>query len=116
MIIGHSLECPMTIIERRKKMMVKREAIEYLKSSLKDGDTIYTNVQHVSQSGMTRDIKIISIKENMPLNYNYYVSKALGYKIRNNGVRIGGCGMDMGFAIVDHLSRVLGIKLRQEWI
>ena len=43
-------------------MMVKREAIEYLKSSLKDGDTIYTNVQHVSQSGMTRDIKIISIK------------------------------------------------------
>ena len=65
-------------------MMVKREAIEYLKSSLKDGDTIYPNVQHVSQSGMTRDIKIISIKENMPLIYNYYVSKPLGYKIRNS--------------------------------
>ena len=97
-------------------MNTRDEVIEYLKSSLKDGDTIYTNVQHVSQSGMTRDIKIISIKENIPLNYNYYVSKALGYKIKNNGVRIGGCGMDMGFAIVYDLSRVLGINLRQEWI
>ena len=64
-------------------MNTRDEVIEYLKSSLKDGDTIYTNVQHVSQSGMTRDIKIISIKENIPLNFNYYVSKALGYKIKN---------------------------------
>ena len=94
----------------------REDVIDYLKSSLKDGDTIYTSVQHVSQSGMTRDIKIIKINENTPLNYNYYVSKALGYRIRNNGVRIGGCGMDMGFAIVYHLSRVLDINLRQEWI
>ena len=94
----------------------KEEIIEYLKSSLKDGDTIYTSVQHVSQSGMTRDIKIIKINENRPYNFNYYVSKALGYRIKNNGVRIGGCGMDMGFAIVDHLSSVLNINLRQEWI
>ena len=97
-------------------MNTRDEVIEYLKSSLNDGDTIYTSIQHVSQSGMTRDIKIISIKENIPLNFNYHVSKALGYKIKNNGVRIGGCGMDMGFAIVYDLSRVLGINLRQEWI
>ena len=97
-------------------MNTREEVIEYLKSSLKDGDTIYTSVQHVSQSGMTRDIKIINIKENRPYNYNYYVSKALGYRIKNNGVRIGGCGMDMGFALIYNLSRTLDIDLKQEWI
>ena len=97
-------------------MDTKDEVIEYLKSSLKDGDIIYTNVQHVSQSGMTRDIKIIKINENRPLNFNYYVSKALGYRIKNNGIRISGCGMDMGFALIYDLSRTLDIDLKQEWI
>ena len=89
---------------------------EYLKTILKDGDTLYTNVQHVSQSGMTRDIKVIRIKDNIPLNMNYYVSTILGNRITNNGVRIGGCGMDMGFALVNNLSRAIGIELKQEWI
>ena len=94
----------------------KQEAIEYLKSKLKDDDTIYTNCQHVSQSGMTRDIQLLFIKDNKLLNFNYYVSKALGNRIVNNGVRIGGCGMDMGFALVYDLSRILDIKLQHSWI
>mgnify|MGYP003145067853 CR=1 FL=1 len=94
----------------------KQEVIEYLKAKLKDEDTIYTNLKHVSQSGMTRDIQLLFIKDNKPLNLNYYVSKALGNRIVNNGVRIGGCGMDMGFALVYNLSRILDIKLHHSWI
>ena len=94
----------------------KEDAIEELKGVLKNGDTLYTNVQHVSGSGMTRDIKVIKISDNRPLNFNYWVAKALGYRMKNNGIRISGCGMDMGFALIYNLSRTLDIDLKQEWI
>ena len=37
----------------------KDYCIERLKAWFKDVDTVYTSVQHVSKSGMTRDIKLI---------------------------------------------------------
>ena len=89
---------------------------EYLKTLLTNEDTIYTNCQHVSQSGMTRDIQLLFVKDDKLINLNYYVSKVLGNRIVNNGIRIGGCGMDMGFALVDNLASVLDIKLHQRWI
>ena len=42
--------------------MDKQEIIEYLKTKLKDNDTIYTNLKHVSKSGLTRDIQLMVIK------------------------------------------------------
>ena len=94
----------------------KDYCIERLKAWFKDVDTVYTSVQHVSKSGMTRDIKLISILDNEPFCINYLVAGALDNKIKNGGVRVGGCGMDMGFHIVYELSQVLGIKLNQRWI
>ena len=100
-------------------MLNKKEAINTLKKYIKRGDTIYTTVTHVTKTGMTRDIKVRQIKRNRPLNWTYYVANALEYKQKNNGVRIGGCGMDMGFALVYNLARVLykdGNALKQEWL
>jgi|TARA_A100000172_G_scaffold67001_1_gene46695 hypothetical protein len=99
--------------------MNKKEAIDTLKKYIKRGDTIYTTVTHVTRTGMTRDIKVRQIKRNRPLNWTYHVANALEYKQKNNGVRIGGCGMDMGFALVYNLATVLykdGNALKQEWL
>lgn len=85
------------------------EAIERLTGILKAGDTVYTILRHVSRSGMLRAISPILIREGEPLDLTHYVAKALGLKIdRNNyGVKVGGCGMDMGFHLVYNLSRTI---------
>ena len=38
------------------KQQNKKEAIERLKEVIKKGDTLFTQLQHVSQSGMMRHI------------------------------------------------------------
>lgn len=99
--------------------MKKEELIEKLKEILKENDTVYTILRHVSKSGMSRDISVIIIKDNSPLNITYHVSEILNLHIKNNGVRVYGVGMDMGFNLVYNLSYVLfkdGYKLRHKWI
>jgi len=93
--------------------MTKDEAIKRLKEEIKKGDTLYTQLNHVSQSGMTRHIKVRQIKKNYPLDWTRLVSIALDWKEAKNrfgnynGIKVGGCGMDMGFHLVYTLSNVL---------
>jgi hypothetical protein len=96
--------------------MEKKEIIEFLKTKLENNDTVYTNLKHISKSNLTRDIQLMVIKDNEPLFLNYYVSKYLGYKIVNGGLRVSGGGMDMGFHLVYNLASKLGIKLNHQWI
>ena len=78
--------------------------------------TIYSIIRHVSQSGMTRDIKLMVCYKNEIIHLSWNVAKFLDYKVRNHGVRIQGCGMDMGFALVNHLENALKIKLHHRWV
>jgi len=96
----------------------KEESINLLKNMLKDGDTIYTSLAQVSASGMYRHIKPILIKDNEPLLLSYFVSKVLDYPYKNKtyAVGVGGCGMDMGFHLVNTLEHALNIKLKHRWI
>lgn len=79
---------------------------------LKPGDTVYTIIRHVSRSGMSRDIGVVVMRPGEPvsdLHPNYLVAKAIGARVnkRGDGVVMGGCGMDMGFALVHELSYAL---------
>ena len=111
----------------------KQEAIARLKSWLKPGDTVYTIVRHVSRSGMMREISAIKLemnktrKEIQPIYLSYNIAKALGWTMAkgNDAVKVGGCGMDMGFHLVYTLSKVLfadklktdaGYALKQAWL
>ena len=44
------------------KTMTKEEAIKRLKEEIKKGDTLWTQLNHVSQSGMMRHISVRQIK------------------------------------------------------
>ena len=106
--------------ERLDAACEREEIKQQLKRDLKNCDTLYTLVDHVSQSGMTRDIRVFMIKDNEILNISYKVAKVLKRRQgKNTGVRVQGCGMDMGFEIVYNLSYCLfkdGYKINQRWL
>lgn len=89
------------------KKAMHDEALEYLRSILKAGDTVYTKVTHVSRSGMSRNIQAYVIRDNEPQNISGYVGRVLESPVeerRELAVKVGGCGMDMGFHLVHNLS------------
>ena len=105
--------------------MTKEEAIKRLKEEIKKGDTLWTQLNHVSQSGMMRHISVRQIKKDYPLDWTRLVSIALDWKEAKNrfggynGIKVGGCGMDMGFHLVYTLSSVLyddGYAIKQSWL
>ena len=85
------------------------EAIDRLRKMLKPGDTVHTILRHVSRSGMQRAISLITIHEDGPHTIDWLVRLALDMKFDRNhaGLKVVGCGMDMGFDLVYNLSRTL---------
>ena len=90
----------------------RQESIKRLREIVEKSDrTVYTILRHVSRSGMSRLIDCYVIVNNRPQWISYHVAQACGYSLaEKNGdrcIRVGGCGMDMGFSIVYNLSSVL---------
>jgi len=95
----------MTTREERER----QDAITRLRIILQPDDTVYTILKHVSSSGMLRAIAVIVTKNNEPLDISWLVARALGWKLHRkyDGVKVSGCGMDMGFHLVYSLSSTL---------
>lgn len=96
----------------------KQEAIRQLRKILRPGKTVETVLRHISRSGMSRVISLCVPKRGESVPISYLAAKALGYRLddKTGGIKISGCGMDMGFALVYDLGRVLwpkGFKLRK---
>ena len=80
------------------------EAIEQLREWIKPGDTVYTVLDHVSRSGMSRNIRVLVPLASGPgekpsfIHPNHSVAVAIGARRakRGDGIVMGGCGMDMG--------------------
>lgn len=99
-----------------KAQKVERdEALARMHEWVKPGDTVYTILDHVSRSGMSRNIRVVLLKtdertsEPIPLHPNWAVGTIIGAPraSKGDGFRVGGCGMDMGFHVVYTLSRYL---------
>jgi hypothetical protein len=104
----------------------KEEAILKLRDILHPGDRIYTILRHVSRSGMMR---VIDVQVMVPCEEKYAPTKGvnaqprwIGHLVataigmpwddRKQGIRMGGCGTDMGWEITYHLGWALYGK---EW-
>jgi len=87
----------------------KARLVTEMKEVLKPGDTVYTKLNHVSKSGMMRVIEVMVFRNDQPVYLTYKVADLLGYKMHKKyeGLKVGGCGMDMGFSVVYNLSRTL---------
>lgn len=84
-------------IEQARKML----------ASLKPGDTVYTSVRHVSRSGMSRRIRLYITDGDGIQDITWAVARILGDPMNDQGLSVGGCGMDMCFATVYNLSSAL---------
>jgi len=92
---------------KKEELTQKKEyARKVLLEWLKPGDTVKTVVRNCSRSGMSRAITLIAPNCE---NIDYYAATVMGSKVddNNGGIKIGGCGMDMGFALVYELGRAL---------
>jgi hypothetical protein len=89
--------------------------------------TAYTILKSVSASGMSRTMKVVTYHEGQVLDITWWVAKlgvgTLADKYGQRIIRVGGCGMDMGFHVVYSLSLALygsandgGYTLSQEWL
>jgi len=105
---------------------VDQEIAESLRKRLPAGKAVYCVLRHVSQSGMMREISFFALAADGPdgeptiLDITVSVGELLGWKIgKHDGLRISGCGMDMGFYAVSRLSRKLygdDYKLEKRWL
>lgn len=80
------------------------------------GQKVWARVNSVSRSGMSRRISLYVItnrrfnKDGNPVDepyiqkLDYWVAQATGRKHHQEGVQIGGCGMDMIFALIESIN------------
>jgi hypothetical protein len=120
-----------------KQQTERQDAIARLRDWIKPGDTVYTILDHVSASGMSRAIRVVlptiagaTLESAVPgsqstdyirrdslsiefLHPNWAVGKALGLRHwkrdgrEQDALVVGGGGMDMGFHLVNSLSYAL---------
>ena len=90
------------------------EAIAELRKYMKPGATVYTKMKHCARSGMMRVIDVFVIRNNEPLRLTWSACIAVGikYNRKHEGAEMGGCGMDMGFALVYEIGATL---YRKPW-
>lgn len=90
------------------------EVTDRLREFFPAGSTVYTVLRNRSSSGMSRTFGVVAISVaadgRVIMRFPYHaVASALGLRIdsKREGVRIHGCGMDMGFEIAYQLSQKL---------
>lgn len=90
----------------------RQQAIEHLRDMLPPGSKVFTILRHVSRSGMFRIIDpvvlYIDSTTGKPECHSIWgwAGKVLGWGVDRDrgGVKVSGCGMDMGFHLVYSLS------------
>ena len=97
---------------KKQKAAERAEAIETLRDILAPGDTVYCVLRHVSRSGMMRHIDFYKMPDtpgDSPRWLSWLIGRALDLRLapRDNGLKVSGCGMDMGFHVVYNLSATL---------
>ena len=98
-----------TISKKQVKLNSMWSAETRLENILDVGQEIYCIIRHVSQSGMTRHISFFCIENNQPKFLNGLIADYLDYKMNkyHDALVVGGCGMDMAFAVVHYLNSKL---------
>lgn len=101
----------MSIASEKKER--QENAVKKLREYCTPGTKVYTALKKVSSSGMSRHISlyVATLDAGKPAiqDITYLVARALDYRRdeKDGGLIVGGCGMDMGYHLVNSLSYCL---------
>jgi hypothetical protein len=92
-----------------KAQMAEIEAKkEEMREYLKPGTKVYTSLKHVSRSGMMRHISVFISQDEHIRDITRNVAKVLNEKRADDGgIKVSGCGSDMGFELIYNLGYAL---------
>ena len=94
--------------KEKQRELEKAQLRKEIKKIIGKCRDIYCVLRHVSQSGMMRHIDFYIFKNNRPIWLTSRIGQLLDYRQAPSGsLKVGGCGMDMGFAVVYDLSSEL---------
>lgn len=82
-----------TMESGEQRVIYESEARDYL-------PTLYFVIASVSRSGMSRTMRVYVDRDGL-VPVHGLISRVTGLTLTRDGVRIGGCGMDMTFALLD---------------
>lgn len=93
----------------------RAESVQRLRELLPPGSKVLTVLRHVSASGMQREIDFYHARPGSDdghggVDFWYLttlIGRALGYRMGKRGLIVGGCGMDVGYHVVNSLSYAL---------
>lgn len=121
----------MNTMMREKSKERIQECRDSLARFVHEGDTVFCVLRKVSASGMSRKISLhVAYASDYGIrlqNISGWAAAVMGRSFDRDdmSIKIGGCGMDMGFALVDDLAVALfgrepktglGKGLRMEWV
>ena len=103
-------------LTKAQKIEQQETSITFLKENIKADNIIYTSLQSVSSTGMSRRLKIYIVKDNQIIDITYDTANALEYRynFEKGSLIIGGCGMDMGYYVVCSLTSLLNTRVTPE--
>lgn len=90
-----------------KELEIKQAIINLKKEYIKPTSKIYVVQKAISQSGMMRTLQLYVLKQGYMYNITNLVGKALDWRYTKDGLKVGGCGMDMHFHTIYCLTDVL---------
>lgn len=100
-------DTPVTKAEGERAM--RAQAVAHLQSLLRPGQKVYTILNHVSSSGMSRSISVAIVHKGELVKLDSWIAQAKGEHIdqKHGGLKVSGCGMDLGFHLVYELGRMV---------
>lgn len=99
--------------QKAGKAAYRADRIAYLRELFPPGAKVFCTVTNVARSGMSRSIRVFAIMAGdrehgpEPRDVSDAVAAVIGARSVKGGVLMGGCGMDMGFALTYELSHAL---------
>jgi hypothetical protein len=99
-----------TVPAKQAKAELRTKAFNTLHAILKPGDTVMCVLRSTSRSGMMRHISFFAGPDMADITT--YIARLLDGKIDRDtgfqdGMKVAGCGMDMGFHIVYNLGHAM---------
>ena len=105
-------------MNEEEKKTSQKKAREYLKTIINKNSCLVININSVARSGMSRimDVYVNDKNSNYLLWISADVSKLCNIRLKNNGLAVSGCGIDMTFWLADYITKCLYKDKKPKWL